>query len=624
MHPLWYLLVACPRGDAKTPEPTGSDPTGELVDADRDGVDADLDCDDADPSVGAPADGYTDEDGDGYPGSPSTGCGLAADATDCDDREATVHPGAVEVVCNGFDDDCAGDSLDGPVLDGAREFASLPAAVDGAAEGDTLTLCPGSWADAVDIDRALTIEALDPDPAATVLGEVEGTRIRWTADAGTLTLRGLTLRGVEGAPASANDHGLIAGTGAGELVLEGCVVEYGAGREGGGIYATGPLSLVDTVVRLNHAREWGGGVVGRGPVTLAGATAIQDNECDSGAGGLYLLDSLTVDGPDVAVTANTAVSGGGLWVEGGGPFDAGELLVTANIAEQGGGAAVLDADWSGGTFSGNVVFVSGGGVLLSRASLSDAVVEGNAAGFYYGGGVVADLSTLTRVEIRDNQAAAGGGLANAAGGSNTLVDCIVEDNVSLSWGGGVFSAEYPKGPAAVIEVIGGSISGNTTPLDGGGVWSSGSVVLDGVVVAGNGARSGGAVRIDPTNPYAALEVRSSEISANTADEDGGGLWADFASVGVEDTVLDGNVAGTFGGGLWVGPLATAELSAVTVTGNEAESGGGAGLGLGGALTGVGGAWSANAPDDVAIPGLSLSYAVPGDGGFGCDATGCAP
>ncbi|MEW5738250.1 MAG: choice-of-anchor V domain-containing protein [Myxococcota bacterium] len=63
---------------------------------------------------------WPDEDGDGYGesgGAPASGCGgmkRATNDTDCDDGDATIHPGAAET-CNQRDDDC-----DGQVDDGAR------------------------------------------------------------------------------------------------------------------------------------------------------------------------------------------------------------------------------------------------------------------------------------------------------------------------------------------------------------------------------------------------------------------------------------------------------------------------------------------------------------------------
>jgi len=116
------------------------------ADGDGDGAMACADCDDADPGLapGLPdlcdgidndCDGPVDEDepptpwhadadGDGY-GDPATSvlaCAAPATwvepaaATDCDDLDATVHPGAPEL-CNAVDDDCSGapdaDEIDG-------------------------------------------------------------------------------------------------------------------------------------------------------------------------------------------------------------------------------------------------------------------------------------------------------------------------------------------------------------------------------------------------------------------------------------------------------------------------------------------------------------------------------
>jgi len=57
---------------------------------------------------------YQDADGDGY-GDPDSGTSSASapegwveDATDCDDGDASIHPGAAES-CNGLDDDCDGE-----------------------------------------------------------------------------------------------------------------------------------------------------------------------------------------------------------------------------------------------------------------------------------------------------------------------------------------------------------------------------------------------------------------------------------------------------------------------------------------------------------------------------------
>ncbi len=131
------------------------------------GYDDDCDAliDDSDPSVdeGSGATWYSDVDGDGYGdlGAAFASCtppsGTVGDATDCDDRDAAVNPGATEV-CNGYDDDCdllvddADDSVD------ASTFGSFYVDADGDGYGDagaTVASCgplPGSVGDATDCD----------------------------------------------------------------------------------------------------------------------------------------------------------------------------------------------------------------------------------------------------------------------------------------------------------------------------------------------------------------------------------------------------------------------------------------------------------------------------------------
>ncbi len=103
--------------------------------------DCDGDVDDADASLDSStaSSWYSDADGDGY-GDATAGSlacsqptGTVADATDCDDSEASTHPGADEY-CDGHDDDCDGDVDEDSAVDASTWYADA----DGDGYGDPL------------------------------------------------------------------------------------------------------------------------------------------------------------------------------------------------------------------------------------------------------------------------------------------------------------------------------------------------------------------------------------------------------------------------------------------------------------------------------------------------------
>ena len=150
-------------------------------DQDHDGWDSDQhggeDCDDthADAYPGASEQWYDgidqacdggddyDQDGDGWQWSAFDG-----DDDDCQDTDAAIHPGAVEIL-NGLDDDCDGyTELDDRDLDGLADWYEWSLGTDYEdADSDDDTRLDGEEtpdpADPVDTDADTVIDALDPD-----------------------------------------------------------------------------------------------------------------------------------------------------------------------------------------------------------------------------------------------------------------------------------------------------------------------------------------------------------------------------------------------------------------------------------------------------------------------------
>ncbi len=187
------------------------------------------------------------------------------------------------------------------------------------------------------------------------------------------------------------------------------------------------------VVRIAGPIDWGLDVELVGfTLTNGSGDAYQD-----AGGGLFIADSSPLI-EDCVVTGNQAeFNGGGIYAENSAALVRG-CTIESNVAtnyvlgSRGGGVqapatVVLD----GCEIRSNWSIVFGGGVM--NATLVDCLVEDNVSSI--GGGIY--QSSATDCTLRDNLAFSvdfsldiGGGAADS-----TLVGCVLEDNHALTWGG---------------------------------------------------------------------------------------------------------------------------------------------------------------------------------------------
>lgn len=356
-----------------------------------DGTDNDCDgsVDDDDDDVEDLTDWYADTDGDGFgSGEAVAACDPpehhAADAGDCDDARAEVHPGAEEL-CDGIDNDCddaTGEaetalfvSEDGvllPLTDALSGSSDAPAEWSLTEQGD-LWFCEGTWFVNLDVESSVSLWGRG---ATTLDGGEVGTVLSMAGPGLEVAVSGLTIQGGSG-DEPCTESGYLCG---------------------------GGLSC----------RSDGTSTLGLESVAFLGNVANH--------GGALAIDGCDVAAQDVLFSGNSASNGGAvaMW---GGNLDLNSSQVLSNVANSGGGGVYLSSQ---------------SGTVALRAEALDVV--GNSAS--EGGGIYvagADV-VLSNSTVQDNHATYddGGGLY-AVGGSVELDASLVRENSAVGEGGGLFS-----------------------------------------------------------------------------------------------------------------------------------------------------------------------------------------
>lgn len=220
------------------------------------------------------------------------------------------------------------------------------------------------------------------------------------------------------------------------------------------------------------------------------------------------------------------------------PFT-GQKSISVDTSIEGGGKITLDGQ------DAHRLFVVTDGTELTLVSI--VLTNGYSSG---DGGAISNSGTgtliLLNTTIRDSQAGASGG-AIVTYGPLFIIQSVLENNQALNGG-----ALYPRWPAAQTTIE-DSVLRDNHATDASNGWGGAILAWDG----------------------AAVTILGSDIYSNTA-RDGGGIY-NFSNSMVTleaGTQVRDNFAANHGGGLYNAGLAIANLSEASLSGNEADYGGG--------------------------------------------------
>jgi predicted outer membrane repeat protein len=293
------------------------------------------------------------------------------------------------------------------------------------------------------------------------------------------------------------------------LVLSACRLEGNSAMWGGALHchAAATLSLRDSVLRGNSARDGGGAILVHdwGTATLT-ATDFSDNTAQNNGGAVWVGDSNTNTQISACYFARNTTSGGGGAVHGrdGAPLDIQDSTFAANSAWTGGAVYVCCngiLTLAGAYFADNYAADTGGALYAdgqySQIQVRDADFVNN--GSWMGGAV--QFSGLTEPLLQNcflvaNSATGVGGAVRSESCTNLrLLGCVLVANRAGDLGGGIAF----WGGTQTAQIANCTIADNQAVVSSGGLANGNSAnvialsncILDGNVVGTSPSQIGG-------------------------------------------------------------------------------------------------------------------------------------
>ena len=204
------------------------------------------------------------------------------------------------------------------------DYATIGAAIENAAPGDILSICAGTYAENLAIDKNITLEG-DVAGGVIIDGQAQGRVLTLGANA-VVTLRNLTM--INGLALDENGGGIL---NAGALVVEMSTIRNNEARNsasgaqsGGGIYNSGVLQLRNSLVLENHTAATapaaenagqGGGIFNSGSVQIMDSV-VRGNGAEGQGGGVYNSGALQIERSQINANGGEATQGGGIFSRG--------------------------------------------------------------------------------------------------------------------------------------------------------------------------------------------------------------------------------------------------------------------------------------------------------------------
>ncbi|MHB8882716.1 MAG: choice-of-anchor Q domain-containing protein [Thermodesulfovibrionales bacterium] len=476
-------------------------------------------------------------------------------------------------------------------------FDKIQTAIADAAtgNGDTLLVCPGTYPERVDfLGKNIAVTSQGGAAVTFITGDSTNNPVVTLSSGETsgAVLDGFTIDNQAAANTATRGIAVSAGS---APTIRNCVVEGNAlstGQNGAGMYINGGTAVIQSSTIGGNAANKNSCAAGcgiyatalSGPLEISNSIVSENTATGNGAG-IYLISNgaqaTTIAG--TTFTNNTAtLSGGAIYNNGSILSISGASGFTSNTtgANQSGGAvyatgAASSTTIDGATFTGNASGNLGGAIYATGStaatplSISNSTFTGNTA-TQSGGAInlasMTNASTVSSTTISGNSTTSnkGGGIY-VSGSPLTLTGTNVTGNTSGLEGGGI----YATGATSAVNITGGSVSSNSGTV-GGGIYLTTSATLTAtdLHISNNTARSSFGGGIYASTP---LTISNGTFEENTATSSGGGIYA-TNGVSISNGTFEDNVSGTSGGAvISVGGT----INDTTFTGNRAAVSGGA-------------------------------------------------